>query len=172
MNGRHLLAAAATPTPWRVALVMLAGIAVVAQLVMPVELPHPGRRQSVAHLPLAEQSRGAAKRKTYAGIAAHPLFYPTRLPWAPPARPAARSGPAASAPPVLAKYTVLGVIISEHTRVAFLRLKNGGKTILLSQGQALKGWKLRKIGRNGLVFASGGKTYRLIPPMPRWPPSR
>jgi len=93
----------------------------------------------------------------YPAIAAHPLFYPTRTPWIPPATPVELQ--AASAPSPLTGYTLVGVIVSGSARSALIKASGTNKTVMLGEGKQLEGWTLREITRERLYFAAGDDTY-------------
>lgn len=160
------------PLSWRSAVVLAAGLAAAAQLVAPTEPtvsgPPPIAPAAAPSLTNRPVVRGLPN---YPDIAGHPLFYPTRQPWAPPAVPVS-SGPPAPAPkelPPLQNYQLSGVVISAERRIAVLKAKDGGKTVMIAEGQDLDGWKLRRITRDAAHFTAGGSVYDLKFPSPRWP---
>ena len=119
----------------------------------------------VAGRAIPAEANGSAAAETakaetnYSDIAAHPLFYPTRTPWVPPAPPA--EAPVETAPSPLTNYMLVGVIVSGTDRSALIRSSGDGKTIMLGEGQELEGWTLREITRERLYFASGDATYEM-----------
>ena len=160
MNIRNAVAAVTAPLSWRAVLVLMAALAVAAEWIMPRELaeymPAPA---AASDAPPAGSPAAARAAATYAAIAEHPLFYPTRQPWAPP--PAAETKaplPQAATVP-LANYVLAGVVITNANRVALLKSSTTAKTLTLTEGRDLDGWTLREISREGLRFESGGATY-------------
>ena len=103
----------------------------------------------------------------YPGIAEHPLFSPSRRPWAPPPKPLADAAPPAPklAPP--SGYTVAGVIVGDDVRRALLKPSGGGPIVILREGQEVDGWTLRAIGPDRLQFEMDGSVYDLGFPAPR-----
>jgi hypothetical protein len=160
MNIRSALAAATAPLAWRAVLVLMAALAVAAEWIMPRELaeyaaaPAAPGNAAPAGGPTAARVAG-----TYPAIAAQPLFYATRQPWAPP--PAAETkAPSPQAMPVpLANYTLTGVVMTSANRVALLKSSTTAKTVTLAEGRDLDGWTLREISREHLRFESGGTIY-------------
>jgi hypothetical protein len=171
MNMQRALAPLTAPLGWRSAVLLLAVLTALWQLAMPIELPvsAPPPSPPAAMPPAASV---AAVSPAYPAIAEHPLFYPTRQPWAPPAPKAAPPAPPAPVPRAvhpLQKYQLVGVVISEGARSALLKPSDGGKTVTISERQQLNGWILREITRDALHFESGDAAYDLTFPTPRWP---
>jgi hypothetical protein len=160
MNLQRAVAAFTAPLSWRTVLVLMAVLAVAGEWIMPRELaeymPAPA---GASNAPPAGSPAAARAAGTYPAIAEHPLFYPTRQPWAPP--PAAETkAPSPQATPVpLANYTLAGVVITSANRVALLKSSSTTKTVTLTEGRDLEGWTLREISRERLRFESGGTTY-------------
>jgi len=170
MNIRNAVAAITAPLSWRAALVLMAALAVAGEWIAPRELaqytPALGTAINVPALggPAAAPSPG-----TYPAIAGHPLFYPTRQPWAPPPPPAAATTTAQTGPTPLANYILSGVVITNANRVALLKSSNTAKTIALTEGRELDGWTLREISRERLRFESGSTTYDMSFPLAQKP---
>jgi hypothetical protein len=160
MNIRNAVAAATAPLSWRAVLVLMAALAVAGEWITPRELteyaPAPA---GASNAPPAGSPAAARAAAIYAAIAEHPLFYPTRQPWAPPpaAEPKAPLPQTAAVP--LANYTLAGVVITSANRVALLKSSTTAKTLTLTEGRDLDGWTLREITREHLRFESGGTTY-------------
>jgi hypothetical protein len=172
MNMQRALAPLTAPLGWRSAVLLLVGLAAVWQLAIPIELPVSALPQSPPATATAAAASVAAVSPAYPGIAEHPLFFPTRQPWAPPEPKVAPPVPPAPVPTVahpLQKYQLVGVMISEGARTALLKPSDGGKTVFISEGQQLNGWTLREITRDALHFGSGDAAYDLKFPTPRWP---
>jgi hypothetical protein len=128
----------------------------------------PGRSESnrpelgEAGLPAAEspgKARAVEIKPSYPSIATHPLFFPSREPWAPPAPPVPK--PISTAPTPLTNYGLIGVIVSGDVRSALIRPSGGNKTITIAEGQQLGGWKLQKITRTSLYFVAGDTQYEM-----------
>jgi hypothetical protein len=171
MNGQRAIAFLTEPLGWRSTVVLLAVLTAVWQLAMPTQLPVSA---SAPNPPAAAPAAAdpVARVSAYPAIAENPLFYPTRQPWVPPPPKAAPPAPQAPAPTAihpLQKYQLVGVVISESTRTALLKPSDGGKTIAVFEGQQLNGWTLREISRDAAHFESGGETYDIKFPTPRWP---
>jgi hypothetical protein len=151
---------AAMPLAWRSALVLLAGIAVIAQWLTPLDLTRapPPLPVAPATPPPVAAPAAAIPVPAFPAIAEHPLFYPSRKPWLPPAPPPA-APPAASRP--LAGYALTGVIVSDKVHRALVRVPTGDKVVTVTEGQAFDGWTLREIRRSGLHFEREGATYDL-----------
>ena len=140
MNMQRALAPLTAPLGWRSAVLLLAGLAAVWQLAMPIELPVSALPPSPPAATPPASASVAPVSPAYPAIAKHPLFYPTRQPWAPPAPKAAPPTPPAPIPAAahpLQKYQLVGVMISEGARTALLRPSDGGKTVSISEGQIL-----------------------------------
>jgi hypothetical protein len=172
VNVQRALAFLTEPLGWRSTVVLLAALAAVWQLAMPIELPVSALSPSPPTAAPAAADPAAQVAPAYSAIAEHPLFYPTRQPWAPPppkAAPPAPPTPTPTAVHPLQKYQLVGVVISESARTALLKPSDGGKTVTISEGQQLNGWTLHEITRDALHFESGGDAYDLTFPTPRWP---
>jgi hypothetical protein len=174
MNVQRALAFLTEPLGWRSAVMLLAALTVVWQLAMPAQLPvsalapSPPTAAPPAADPVAQVS------PAYPAIAEHPLFYPTRQPWVPPAPKAAPPAPQAPVPTAshpLQKYQLVGVVISKGARAALLKPSDGSKIVTISEGEQLSGWTLREISRDALRFESNGDAYDIKFPTPRWPRS-
>lgn len=121
-----------------------------------------GGAPGLANPPAAEQPGEAAaggSTGSYPAIAAHPLFYPSRTPWAPPLPPTPK--PVSTAPAPLTNYGLIGVIASGDARSALIRPSGARKTITIAEGQQLGGWTLQKITRTSLQFAAGEARYEM-----------
>jgi hypothetical protein len=166
MNFRRAIAGATTPLSWRTVLVLAAALAVAAEWIAPHELAQYAPALGTAiNVPVEGGPAAAPSTGTYPAIAEHPLFYPTRQPWAPTPAPAAAATTAQTRPAPLANYTLGGVVITDAIRVALLKSSNTAKTIALTEGRELDGWTLREIGRERLRFESGGATYEMRFPL-------
>jgi hypothetical protein len=102
-------------------------------------------------------------------IAQHPLFHPTREPWAPPPPPPAQPLREINVPPPppvqpLRNYVLAGVVLSGPSRNALVHVINTNRTIVLLEGQSLEGWTLRGINRDGLHFEAGDARFDLVFP--------
>jgi hypothetical protein len=162
MNFRRAIADATTPLAWRAVLVLAAALAVATEWITPRELAQYTPAVGTATNPPIEGGPAAAPSAgTYPAIAEHPLFYPTRVPWAAPPPPAAAPATAQTGPAPLANYILGGVVITDAIRVALLKSSNTAKTIALTEGRELDGWTLREIGRERLRFESGSATYEM-----------
>ncbi|HEY1300533.1 MAG TPA: hypothetical protein VGF07_08545 [Stellaceae bacterium] len=157
------------PLAWRGAVVVAAVLAIAVQFAAPTRFSLPAPRPSAgSDAPAPEPRAAAPARVGYPAIAEHPLFDPSRQPWAPPAPPP-HPDVAATGPAALQNYELSGVVISAHGRTALLRTKAGGKILILSEGQKFDGWTLQLVGPEGLHFDSGGSGYDLKFASPRWP---
>jgi hypothetical protein len=126
-----------------------------------------GRTPGPAAAPAADAGGDAAApaaKATYPAIAEHPLFYPSRTPWAPPPPPPPK--PVSTAPSPLTNYALIGVIVSGETRTALIRPPGASKTITIAEGQSLGGWTLQEITRTRLRFAAGDASYEMNFPKP------
>jgi general secretion pathway protein N len=163
------------PLAWRGAALVAAALAVASQLVAPTRLTVAAPASPVpAALHLGNSgSTALPKPAEYAAIAEHPLFYPTRRPWVPPPPAAApdRPAPPPKGASSLENYQLTGVVIGARGRTAVLKVKSGGKTVILDEGQKLDGWTLRAIGPDGLHFEAAGASIDLKFQSPRWPHS-
>lgn len=160
MNIRSAIAAATAPLSWRAVLVLMAALAVAGEWIaprMPAEYaPAPA---AASNAPPAGSPAAARAAGTYPAIGEHPLFYPTRQPWAPPPAAETKAPPPQTAPVPLANYSLAGVVITNAGRVALLKSSTTAKTVTLTEGRDLDGWTLREITRERLRFESGGTTY-------------
>ncbi|MGH7065378.1 MAG: hypothetical protein ACREET_14990 [Stellaceae bacterium] len=163
------------PLVWRSALVVAAALAAASQIAAPTKLTV-AAPASLAPSAAAEAAGRAAvlpRQASYAAIAEHPLFYPTRQPWVAPASPAApdRPVPPPKGASSLENYQLTGIVIGAHGRTAVLKTKSGSKTVILTEGQKLDGWTLRAIGPDQLRFEAAGSSFDLKFQSPRWPHS-
>ena len=95
---RRAIAFVTAPLSWRSAVVLAAGLAAAAQLAAPTEPTVSGPPPIAAAAAPSLTNRAVVRGlPNYPDIAGHPLFYPTRQPWAPPAVPVS-SGPPEPAP--------------------------------------------------------------------------
>jgi len=164
MNLRWVIAPTAMALMWRFALVLIAGFALTAVWnSSPMELQSIGGGTKPTKPPQASAPGpdhiAPTVTPSYAAIAEHPLFYPSRMPWVPPPPP--RPEPVSTAPSPLTNYALVGVIVSGHTRSALIRPPGANKTITLGEGQELDGWTLQQITRDRLYFAAGGVSYEM-----------
>jgi hypothetical protein len=129
--------------------------------IAPARSDFAGRVPGIAHPPAAEPAGEAAVagKGAYPEIAARPLFYPSRTPWAPPPPPTPK--PVSTAPTPLTNYGLIGVIVSGDARSALIRPSGANKTITIAEGQQLGGWTLQKITRTSLQFAAGDARYEM-----------
>ncbi|HKM73467.1 MAG TPA: hypothetical protein VKF83_02925 [Stellaceae bacterium] len=170
MNFRSALAAITAPLSWRAVLVLMAALPVAAEWIAPRELAQYAPALGTAiNVPPQGSPAAAPSAGTYPAIAAHPLFYPTRQPWAAPPPPAAAPATAQTGPTPLANYILSGVVITNANRVALLKSSNTAKTIALAEGRELDGWTLREISRERLRFESGSATYDMSFPLAQKP---
>jgi hypothetical protein len=150
---------------WRAGLVLAAGMALAAQLTSPWQPPSGSDAAAMAGPPEASDLPPQPPA-SYAAIAQHPLFSPSRSPWVAPA--ALRSATAQAGPAVPEGYVLVGLVVSGGTRSAILRPGDGNKAVLVSEGETLDGWTLRRIDTAGLHFEGGGQTFDLgFPPARR-----
>jgi hypothetical protein len=158
MIGR--LPAAIVPLAWRGLLVLAATTALIAEMEFPWE--QPSETASTAPAGAAElRHAGLPPQTAYPAIAQHPLFYPSRAPWAPAPEPPAVAHVAMPAP---TGYALAGLILSGSTRSAILKTGGGAKTMTISEGDSLGGWTLRRIDAAGLHFELDGRTFDLAFP--------
>jgi hypothetical protein len=170
MNFRRAIAGATTPLSWRTVLVLAAVLAVASEWIAPRELAqYAPALGTPINVPVEGGPATAPSTGTYPAIAEHPLFYPTRHPWAPPPPPATAPAAAQTGPAPLANYILGGVVITNANRLALLKSSNTAKTIALTEGRELDGWTLREIGRERLRFEFGGATYEMRFPLAQKP---
>ena len=101
----------------------------------------------------------------YPAIAAHPVFFPEREPWAPPPPPPEpEREPEPPKPPALDSYAVVGVIVSGPKRTALLKRDGEDGTIRLAAGDEFEGWTLDSITQQRLRFVAGPNEYEMIFP--------
>ncbi len=149
------LALSVPPLAWRGALVVAAALALAFEAAVPWEQP-PGAAPAAAAAPAELRHPAPPAPTATAAIAAHPLFYPSRQPWvAPP--PAPPPVPHAAPPPP--DYLVFGVVLSGGTHSAVVKPSGAARTMLVSEGDVLAGWTLRRIDATGLHFEAAGQTY-------------
>jgi hypothetical protein len=122
---------------------------------------------SPADAALSSSPSAPASPRTYAAIAEHPLFFPSRQPWTPPPAIEPKPPPLKAGSSPLANYTLVGVAITNANRVALLKSSTTAKTITLTEGRELDGWTLREINRERLRFESGGATHEIRFPAPK-----
>jgi hypothetical protein len=152
-----------SPLAWRGALVLAAGLALVVELAFPWEQP-PSAPAAAAAAPGELRHPEPPVPIAYAAIAEHPLFHPSRQPWVAPPPPAPPAAHAAPPPP---DYFVSGVVLSGSARSAIVKQSGAAKTMLVSEGDTLGGWTLRRIDATGLHFEAAGQTYDLDFPRSR-----
>lgn len=172
MNVRGLMAFTVSPLAWRSVAAMTAALLVAAELTAPQPLlPELLPRSGAAPLEkLAQKPTTASSRAvTYAAIAEHPLFYPSRQPWiAPPPPSVGKKTTSQTRPAPLGNYTLVGIVISDSNRSALLKSSNPPRTIILSEGQTIDGWTLREISHERLHFDAGDSTYDMsFPRLPK-----
>lgn len=124
----------------------------------PAAPPAPGK----AEKPAAE-APPEPRDLSYPAIAAYPLFYPTRAPWTPP--PPKPPPPQAAAPSTLSGYSLVGVVESGDKRSALIRQQTQ-PVVILSEGQEIDGWTLKKITPSRLYFSSAEASYEMTRPKP------
>jgi hypothetical protein len=153
---------------WRFALLALGAAALfMALTAVPGRSDSGARVAGPAGAPAAgpgSDTAAPAGPASYAAIAEHPLFYPSRTPWAPPPPPPPK--PVSTAPSPLTNYALIGVIVSGETRTALIRPPGANKTITIAEGQNLGGWTLQEITRTRLRFAAGDASYEMNFPKP------
>jgi hypothetical protein len=164
MMASRLIRPATGSLAWRGLLVLLLAGGAVAQLLLPSSLPLPPRTGATAHA-TSGTTVATPPSTFYAAIAEHPLFDPTRSPYVAP-KPAAP--PAAPALSPLREYTLLGIVIGNGARVAFLKPPADGKTVIATEGQAIDGWTLRRITPGRLRFENGAAGYDMRFAGTRW----
>jgi general secretion pathway protein N len=146
---------------WRFAAVLVGAVAAGTMLTTPPErfgTPEPFAKPTTVR-PVDKPVVDVAPRNVdYPAIAAYPLFYPTRTPWAPP--PPAPPPPEVAAPSTLVPYTLVGVVVSGSTRNALVR-GQAKKVVTLSEGQEIEGWTLKSITPERLYFSAGEATYEM-----------
>ncbi len=143
---------------WRIALVLATATAAITELAVPWEQPSGMALPSLAGA--AELGHAALLASSgYPSIAEHPLFQASRTPWvaAPQPTPVA---PSDLAPPP-GGYILAGVVLSGGERSAILQPPGAAKVRVISEGETLDGWTLRRIDSNGLHFAAGSQTFDL-----------
>jgi hypothetical protein len=158
--GINRVAAALT---WRFAVALAAGAALfIASTISLMRSPTDRTAFGSANAAANGQPGGeavAAAATSFPTIAAYPLFYPSRMPWVPPAPPP--PAPVSTAPSPLTNYALVGVVVSGDTRSALIRPPGATKIITLVEGQELGGWKLQEITRTQLRFAAGDASYEM-----------
>src|SRR6266850_340516 len=137
---------------WRFAAVLVGALVAGIMLMTPAaQFGAPERALDVKTVRQADEPSGEAaapRNVDYPAIAAHPLFYPSRVPWTPPPPPA--PAPVVAAPSTLTAYNLVGVVVSGSMRSAMIKAGRADKTVTLSEGQALDGWTLKSITRERL----------------------
>ncbi|MBS0561866.1 MAG: hypothetical protein JSR21_17595 [Proteobacteria bacterium] len=146
---------------WRAALVLTGAAFLAAETVTPWEIPQ-ATAPAAASSPAAFAPPPARGGGDYPAIAAHPLFHPSRAPWTPPP-PAAAPAPDGAVTGPLDGFVLTGMVGSGNARTAILR-GGDGKSVLLSEGDALNGWTVRRIDADGLHLESGTMTTDLTFP--------
>jgi len=159
-----------TPLGWR--LIGVAAGCVVLGAEIAAGLPPTSMPPRIASPTGAERHEPASvmspmtPRQSYQDIVAQPLFYASRQPWVAPAASvpprtaiAAQQARPARLPP--RNYTLAGIVLSGGIHTALLRAGNGGKIVMLSEGQELEGWTLREILADQVDFESDGATFTL-----------
>jgi hypothetical protein len=147
----------AIPMAWRSTVVVALAVTLAAMIVLPTELPSSEALSAAAPQGEAITSKPVVPQDvTYPAIAEHPLFSPTRQPWAPPPPPQAAPE---QGPGPLADYRLVGVIVSDGMRRALVKSMRDSKTIGLAEGEQLEGWTLREIGSQQLRFTVQDSSY-------------
>jgi hypothetical protein len=168
MNPRSQFVRTLAALGWRFAAMLAAASALFLALSFsPTRSDPSGRAPGAAGAPAGEPANDAATQadpRSYAAIAEHPLFYPSRAPWAPPPPPPPK--PVSTAPSPLTNYALIGVIVSGEARSALIRPPGAAKTITIAEGQQLGGWTLQEITRTRLRFAAGDASYEMNFPKP------
>ena len=168
MNLGRAITLATAPLAWRSVLVLAAAMAVAAEWIAPRQAAEfAPARGSPPDAALSSRPSSAAPPRTYAAIAEHPLFYPSRQPWAPPPAIEPKPPPPKAGPSPLASYTLVGIAITNANRVALLKSSTTAKTVTLMEGGELDGWTLREISRERLRFESGGAIHEMRFPAPK-----
>ena len=159
---------ASGPLAWRSLLLLAAGIAAAAQLLLPSTMPTYQPAPAALALPSPQTGDRPPPNTDYRAIAEHPLFYPTRQPYVSPKppEPAVDSAPKLSA---LSDYALIGIVVSKGIRIALLKPMFGGKTVMATEGQTVNGWTLREISADQLHFSDGAASFDLRFTNPRWP---
>lgn len=157
-----------TAFAWRFAIVLAAAAALfVAATVSPMKTTRGGTTTNAVPSTSPDQTADVPalhSPTSFAAIAERPLFYPSRMPWAPPAPP--EPPPVSTAPSPLTNYALVGVVVSGETRSALIRPPGATKAITLAEGQELGGWTLQEITRTRLRFAAGDASYDMTFPKP------
>jgi len=156
MIGRLPLPAA--QLTWRIALVLAAATAATTELVVPWEQPSGMAMPSLAG-PAELGHVAPLVSSGYPMIAEHPLFQASRAPWAAAPQPTPVA-PSDVAPPP-SGYILAGVVLSGGERSAILQPAGAAKVRVISEGETLDGWTLRRIDANGLHFVAGSQTFDL-----------
>jgi hypothetical protein len=146
------------PLAWRGLIVLAAGLALGAEVAVRWEQA-PAVAPSMLADPDEKPGPAPSPPDVYAAIGEHPLFQASRSPWTAPAAPRAQS--AARTPAAPTDYVLAGVVISDSGRSAIVRPGNAPQTILISEGQTLNGWTLRRIDAAGLHFEAGNQAFDL-----------
>jgi hypothetical protein len=147
-----------THLAWRIVLVLAAATAAITELVVPWEQP------SGMALPLlsgpAELGHVAPPvQSAYPSIAEHPLFQASRMPWVAAPLPSPVS-PSDLVPPP-GGYTLAGIVLSGGERSAILQSAGTARVRVLTEGETLDGWTLRRIDADGAHFEAGSQTFDL-----------
>jgi len=159
-----------SPLTWRLCLALLAGAALIRESLMssaPALGPDAGASPPATKPVEASQASQSAPA-TYTAIAAHPVFEPSRQPWAPPAvHLTDQTAPVVQAALVPPRgYMLVGIVTTQHQQWALLR-DPFGKTIFVTEGRVMTGWTVHKIDDRGVHFEAGAAHFDLS-----FPPSR
>ena len=162
----RVISLARAPLAWRGLLLVAAASIAAAQLMLPTAISIYRRAPAPPALLSPKPGGEPAPITVYPAITDHPLFYPTRMPYAAPKTPA----PAPAAPELipLHNYTLIGIILSQGVRMALLRPNAGGPTIFAKEGQSVEGWALNEIRHDRLHFTNAGASFDLRFTSPRW----
>ncbi|HET9715098.1 MAG TPA: hypothetical protein VFP60_02835 [Pseudolabrys sp.] len=97
---------------------------------------------------------------SYKEILARPIFYKSREPFVPPARPVAVAKP----PPanvVDPGFIVAGVIIAGKTKQAYIYTKVNNSGTWTKEGDNFLGWKVSSIDSDGVRLQQAGRTIEV-----------
>jgi hypothetical protein len=166
MIGHRVVALFSGPLAWRSLAVLAVGVAAVVQASMPLRLPAAGPMIGAPRTGLTDAGPAPRMVTVYPAIAEHPLFSPSRKPYAPPPAPAPAVVAASS---LLRDYQLLGTVVAGSSGVALLKPPDRSDTIRAIPGQTIAGWTLRTITPDALQFVNGPASFTLRFPHPRWP---
>lgn len=115
--------------------------------VMPPLAVSPPVRQALRHT-------ASQKETDFAAMVDRPLFQPSRRP----AKPVPVAVQAVASPPPSPAPTgnLVGVVIGPHRNLAILRYE--GRSLVVSEGDAIAGWQVRRVDPDRVVLAHGDQT--------------